>query len=399
MSNDPAASSTSSPETSPALPDPFVKFSQFDRFRAAVEPLATEYWTARQPLQQALASIEHGWDCDANCAARCLAVGAELRKVGLAAFPAEMANAVKLNDVPTPEQVATQAAWCLLAAATADDADRMNVVLLNLTTRPNVSAELPNVLAVVVDTCLAMWRCEASPPFTERLKAELDRHNLTASAAMDWMHTNNTALTPGGRSALRDWLYSLWNGRPIAMCDPPDSWGPEVPGLQVRQWLQPNPVAQERQERKFRELRGLARQIQAGYDQACELLTPIVNVPLPAQPEPEKTANQNQEQAFAGGTTTSAAKKTKGKNIDARMLKVLTDNRLACDWTSEQWAQHLDCAESTVRESNTWKKQLKKVRAMYAVDSAKRLDRSRLVSNTRPNRVTDDDQHDEDSED
>ena len=68
-----------------------------------------------------------------------------------------------------------------------------------------------------------------------------------------------------------------------------------------------------------------------------------------------------------------ANKKTKGKGINARMIAVLSENRLAADWSSSEWAQHLDCAEATVRETKAWTGLLKTTRALAAAERAHRV--------------------------
>lgn len=64
-----------------------------------------------------------------------------------------------------------------------------------------------------------------------------------------------------------------------------------------------------------------------------------------------------------GPKADQGAGKTKGKNIDARMLKVATENPESHDWDSEQWAAHLGCQAGTVRGTKTWKEHLRMVRA------------------------------------
>ena len=60
-------------------------------------------------------------------------------------------------------------------------------------------------------------------------------------------------------------------------------------------------------------------------------------------------------------------KKTKGKNIKARMLTALSDDPLRMNWTSATWASHLGCAESTVRELKLWKETIPAARACAAM--------------------------------
>jgi hypothetical protein len=64
----------------------------------------------------------------------------------------------------------------------------------------------------------------------------------------------------------------------------------------------------------------------------------------------------------------NANRGTKGKNIDARMLKVMAENQESHGWSARQWADHLDCSDGTVKDTKTWKERLKAARAMAAVD-------------------------------
>lgn len=66
---------------------------------------------------------------------------------------------------------------------------------------------------------------------------------------------------------------------------------------------------------------------------------------------------------------------TKGKNIDARMLKVFAERPESHGWTARQWAEHLGCAHSTIVGTNTWNDRLKAIRAMNAADAAKRMEK------------------------
>jgi hypothetical protein len=48
-------------------------------------------------------------------------------------------------------------------------------------------------------------------------------------------------------------------------------------------------------------------------------------------------------------------KRVKGKRIDERMMAIIRDNEESIYWSSNEWAWHLKCAGSTVKESRTWK--------------------------------------------
>jgi hypothetical protein len=75
--------------------------------------------------------------------------------------------------------------------------------------------------------------------------------------------------------------------------------------------------------------------------------------------------------------------KTKGKNINARMLATFANDKLSVDWSSTMWAQHLDCAESTVRGTKTWNEVLKVSRQLTKLEEAEKMDQSRLSKRNR----------------
>jgi len=69
-------------------------------------------------------------------------------------------------------------------------------------------------------------------------------------------------------------------------------------------------------------------------------------------------------------------KKTRGKNIDAKMLKVMAENAESHGWSARQWAEHLKCSDGTVKGTKTWKERLKAARATAAADAASKMDQS-----------------------
>ena len=73
--------------------------------------------------------------------------------------------------------------------------------------------------------------------------------------------------------------------------------------------------------------------------------------------------------------------KAKGKNIEARMLKLMADDLDSHDWDSEQWAQRLNCKSGTVRGTKTWKQRLPAVRAGRLLDRAEVKKLTRRESN------------------
>ena len=95
--------------------------------------------------------------------------------------------------------------------------------------------------------------------------------------------------------------------------------------------------------------------------------------PPPASPPTEIHADNAQSLGSVKSNGAQTANKVKGKNIDARMLKITAENPLSHGWTAKEWALHLNCAESTVKESKTWKEYLNAVRAMQKVEAAERM--------------------------
>ena len=65
---------------------------------------------------------------------------------------------------------------------------------------------------------------------------------------------------------------------------------------------------------------------------------------------------------------TSKGKKTKGKNIDAQMIRVLQENAESASWSARQWAVHLKCSKGTITECKTWTNLLRKSRALAAAE-------------------------------
>jgi hypothetical protein len=72
----------------------------------------------------------------------------------------------------------------------------------------------------------------------------------------------------------------------------------------------------------------------------------------------------------------------KGKNIDARMLKVMAEKPESHGWSVRQWATHFGCSASTVADTKTWKERLKTARAMQRAEAATRME----VASVRRNR-------------
>jgi len=70
------------------------------------------------------------------------------------------------------------------------------------------------------------------------------------------------------------------------------------------------------------------------------------------------------------------AKARKGKDIEAKMLKTLSDDARSHDWTSVEWAKNLGCAEATIRGTKIWKVHLPKLHASHRVEGEGKMDDS-----------------------
>lgn len=68
-------------------------------------------------------------------------------------------------------------------------------------------------------------------------------------------------------------------------------------------------------------------------------------------------------------TTQLPPKKTKGKNVEGAMLKILAERpHEVVGWSAAKWATALDCAGSTVKETKTWKHTLKGMKALVRAE-------------------------------
>jgi hypothetical protein len=68
-----------------------------------------------------------------------------------------------------------------------------------------------------------------------------------------------------------------------------------------------------------------------------------------------------------------AAKKTKGKRIDERMLAAIRDNPQSMYWSAATWKTNLHCSKSTVIESKTWQQTCRPARERERLARGKRL--------------------------
>ena len=67
--------------------------------------------------------------------------------------------------------------------------------------------------------------------------------------------------------------------------------------------------------------------------------------------------------------------KTKGKNINARMLDLLSKDKNCYWWSARQFADHLDCTSPTVIDTKAWEQIL----AFRAISQAERVARSGVL--------------------
>jgi hypothetical protein len=90
---------------------------------------------------------------------------------------------------------------------------------------------------------------------------------------------------------------------------------------------------------------------------------------------------QADEKVAGEGRNTKQRKETKGKHIDARILKLLSDRPESVSWSGQQIADALGCGKSTVMESATWKNTIGPVRQQARL--RKQLDKLKRPSKRR----------------
>jgi hypothetical protein len=81
---------------------------------------------------------------------------------------------------------------------------------------------------------------------------------------------------------------------------------------------------------------------------------------------------------------TPTKRQTKGKDIDAKMLKVMTEKQESWAWSARQWADHLGCSDGTIKGTKTWRERLPAVRALIAVTSAEKMVGRRSAGGKKP---------------
>lgn len=77
--------------------------------------------------------------------------------------------------------------------------------------------------------------------------------------------------------------------------------------------------------------------------------------------------------APSGGAAYATSEKGngRGKNIDARMMNMISDDLTRCDWSARKWADALRCREGTVKETRAWKY----IMNIRRLDAAERMTR------------------------
>ena len=136
------------------------------------------------------------------------------------------------------------------------------------------------------------------------------------------------------------------------------------------------------------------------YRELCSLYTDVLRLaqlamgsgPIPVQPE--VTWLQARAGAYCGDLLTYCkslkfdanqteqsapvkARGGKGLQIEARILKTLSDKEDSLQWSCRKWALYLGCAPSTVRGTKTWNKTLKIFRISAALAASQKMDDGR----------------------
>ena len=106
-------------------------------------------------------------------------------------------------------------------------------------------------------------------------------------------------------------------------------------------------------------------------------LAELHSAPTPAPPAPPTPAPSSTPTADPGPATPPSdpgarRKGVRGANIDARMLKVLSERPESLGWSCRQWAEYLGCACSTVAGTATWKIRIPQARSLYRAERIQR---------------------------
>ena len=136
------------------------------------------------------------------------------------------------------------------------------------------------------------------------------------------------------------------------------------------------------------------------YLELCSIYTDVLRLAQLAKPpgpipvQPEVTWLQARAGAYCGELLTYCqslrfdadqteqsapvkARGRKGLQIDACLLKTLSDKPDSLHWSCRKWALYLCCAASTVRGTKTWNNTLKVYRLAAALASSEKMDDGR----------------------
>jgi hypothetical protein len=85
------------------------------------------------------------------------------------------------------------------------------------------------------------------------------------------------------------------------------------------------------------------------------------------------------EGASNGRSSGTVVKKTKGKNIGAKMLKELSLNPESLGWAASKWAKKFKCADSTVKGTSVWQEKIMAARALNKADAVVRMGQTKTT--------------------
>lgn len=267
-------------------------------------------------------------------------------------------------------------------------------------TRPETAA-LPVSLAFLRDAVSILREAKWEVYDTPRTQPDLETRRRLAARAADPVRGAigvcrfeiGARLTGSVRdAALADLAAVQTAVEAVIAWDMPDfrylaAYNP-VPGGLANPWAWS--LEHDRAKRTFE---GLREPLQSALDRLSNYWSPVLRAAAEvANPAPELEAGGSRGVPPQAGAVTQPAsplarlqeqpeqvRGTKGKNIDARMLKVMHENAESHGWSLRQWAAHLDCATSTIAGTKTWRERLKAARATSAVDAACRMDTSRTA--------------------
>jgi hypothetical protein len=99
---------------------------------------------------------------------------------------------------------------------------------------------------------------------------------------------------------------------------------------------------------------------------------PMTSTTAPPTPAPSSMPTADPGPATPPSDPRARRKGVRGANIDARMLKVLSERPESLGWSCRQWAECLGCACSTVAGTTTWKIRIPQVRSLHQAERIRR---------------------------